>query len=267
LALAAEPAPGGQVAAEASAPSRGVELRLKPIVAQVLSADTEHAGSGLAVLYRPSEGFAVGLSGTYHWLLQRKGQSIDELLHHDVNISYPGFAQWVALLTTEMTPLRGELVIESLGPFGLAVGITGGVGAVSTRKMLMPESPTTGPASFGDTGLQLAGSAGVLARVRFGKHVAVQLGFDLLVYSSRTTTVNGCTATDLVAMDGVLRAGLPFSGIAVSRGCNLASFDGVDPGTGRNRSEDVPLGKNSVVNPSSELIRHANLSLGVSWTF
>lgn len=265
--LAAEPASDGVRELGAGTPSRGLELRLKPIAAQVLSADTEHAGSGLAVLYRPSEGFAVGLSGTYHWLSQGKGQSKDELLHYDVMPSSPMLSQWVAMATTEMTAARGELDFGSLGPFALALGITGGVGAVSTRHMLKPASDTTGPASFGDTGFQLAGSAGLLASVNLGRHFAVQVGLDLLVYGNRASTVNGCSAADLSAMDVTLRAGAALSETAVGRGCNRSSFDGVDPVTGRNRSEDVPLAKNLVLNPSSEIVRQTNLWLGVSWTF
>jgi hypothetical protein len=200
LALAADPTP----TLEAVAPSRGVELRLKPIVAQVLSAEVEQAGSGLALLYRPREGFAIGLSGTYHWLSRRPAQPTDGLPGPALDLPTPTLTQWAALVTTEMTAARGE----------------------------------------------------------------VQVGFDFLVASgSRPSTVNGCTAGDLDTMDRTARAGGLVSDVAVSGGCNVVSFSGVDAATGRNRGEDVSVAKNLVLNPSNELVRHANLSLGVSWTF
>ena len=71
-------------------------VRLAPL--QLVEADTEHAGTGLAVLYSPSEGFAVGLSGTYNWVSQRKAQPTDGMPQREEQLWSPVLSQWVAMV-------------------------------------------------------------------------------------------------------------------------------------------------------------------------
>ncbi|MHB8873329.1 MAG: hypothetical protein ACYC8T_06550 [Myxococcaceae bacterium] len=240
---------------------------MNPLVAQVGTIRSEHFASSLGVLWSPREGIAVGLTGRYYWV-SRPSPDINTLpMHWDVLPDTVLLSTWAALASSELTPIRGEFMALGAGPLELALSLNGGLGVIGTRHQLKAPSDQTGPATYGDTGVHFAGAIGAGLTATLWRGLALHLAFDVLLYSNRSSTVNGCNGTDLDLMDRTQRGGGSLEGIAVSSGCNLASFSGTDSATGLHRGNDVPLARNLVISPSAEWVKQTTLSLGASWAF
>ena len=103
------------------------------------------------------------------------------------------------------------------------------------------------------------------------RFVALRLELTDRFFASRVTTVNGCTAADLQAMDLDLRSG-GAGAVSPSANCDAASF-GVNPTTGRftltgGRSADIALASNLVKPPyQSSVVHQPSVSLGLSVQF
>ena len=250
------------------------EAVLYPGAVQVNGKFTQHYGTGAAFVYHLHENFGVQVSGQYNWYASESafnGELIDKV-RQEAQAATSLLLVGGALGGVEVTPLYGKFAWyeDSLAHFSLV--INGGAGMGWTRHQLKPASATTGDASFGDTGSKFMGSLGAGFRLQLGSRFAFRAEVRDLVYTARTDKVNGCDGTDLDVMDRTLRAGGTFLGadgspkINVSGSCKLDTFSGTDA-SGRQRSEDVPLAKNLVINPSSDVLNNVGLYLGLSFLF
>jgi outer membrane beta-barrel protein len=244
-----------------------------PGAVQVNGKFTQHYGSALGFVYHLHENFGVQVSGQYNWYASESafnGELIDKV-RQEAQAATSLLLVGGALAGVEVTPLYGKFAWyeDTLAHFSLV--INGGAGMGWTRHQLKPASATTGDASFGDTGSKFMGSLGAGFRLQLNSRVAVRLEVRDLVYTARTDKVNGCDGTDLDVMDRTLRAGGTFikdgsPAINVSASCKLDTFSGTD-NAGRQRSEDVPLAKNLVINPSSDVLNNVGMYLGISFLF
>ncbi len=88
-----------------------------------------------------------------------------------------------------------------------------------------------------------------------------------LVYTARVDRVNGCNAEDLTAMAAKVDQAQSVAGAAVSGSCQVSRFDGIDPKTNYNRSNDVPLALGLVNVPSSDVLNNLGLYVGLAYVY
>ncbi|MHB8872686.1 MAG: outer membrane beta-barrel domain-containing protein [Myxococcaceae bacterium] len=251
------------------------EAVLYPAAVQANGKFTQHFGTGATFVYHLHENFGFQVSGQYNWFASESafnGELINKV-RQEAQAATSLLLVGGALGGVEVTPLYGKFAwyADSLAHFSLV--LNGGVGMGWTRHQLKPASDQTGPATFGDTGPKFMGSLGAGFRLQLGDRFAVRLEVRDLVYTARTDKVNGCDGTDLDLMDRTQRGGGHFfnpdgsPAISVSASCKLETYDGVDEATGLNRGNDVPLARNLVINPSSDVLNNVGLYLGFSFLF
>ena len=69
------------------------------------------------------------------------------------------------------------------------------------------------------------------------------------------------------SMDDALRTGKKVTDANVGNGCNVKAFDGTDPNTHLNRSNDVTIAFNLVKTPSSDVLNNLGIYLGLGFIF
>lgn len=250
-------------------PDRGKqEIALYPTVVQVNGKYTQHLGTAISYTYHLHENFALQLLPQYNWYARESAFS-QELI--DKTSQEPLAANSLLLLWgiqagAEVTPIYGKFVFyqRHLVRFGLV--LNGGMGLGSTRHQLKP-SNASGPATYGDTGLKFLGSVGGGFRVQFGERFAIRLEVRDLVYTARVDRVNGCSVDDLAAMAARIDQGQGVRGASVSSSCDIGSFDGIDPRTNYNRSNDVPLALGLVSSRSSDVRNNVGFYAGLALVF
>ncbi len=243
------------------------ELAVYPVAAQVNGKYTEHLGTAVSYTYHLHEAFGLQLAGLYNWHATDSSFSrelIDKVSQEPLAATSL-LLQWAIEGGVEVAPLYGKFAVaEQLVHFALV--FTGGAGVASTRHQLKPGN-VGGPATFGDTGMRLAGSVGGGFRVQLGDRFAIRLELRDLLYSARVTRVNGCSSEDLSAMAAKLDQGQAVGSATVSSGCDLHRFDGIDGRTNYNRSNDIPLALNLISNPSSDVLNNIGIYAGLSFSF
>jgi outer membrane beta-barrel protein len=243
------------------------EIALYPVAAQVNGRFTEHLGTALSYTYHLHEAFGLQLVSLYNWHATDSSFSREliDKVSQEPQAATSLLLQWAIQAGVEVAPLYGKFAVaEKLVHFSLIV--TGGAGVASTRHQLKPGN-VGGPATFGDTGLRLAGSVGGGFRVQLGDRFAIRLELRDLLYSARVTRVNGCSSEDLSAMAAKVDQGQSVGSAAVSSGCDLRRFEGIDGRTNYNRSNDIPLALNLVSNPSSDVLNNVGIYAGLSFSF
>ncbi len=164
---------------------------------------------------------------------------------------------WGAQAGVEVSPLYGKFAWyeDSLAHFSFV--ITGGAGIGATRHQLKPASEQSGPATFGETGNKFLGSLGAGFRLQVGQRYAFRLELRDLVYTARVDQVNGCDSVDLAAMDAALRAGQNHLNVNTAPSCQKEKF----------QTTDVPLAKNLVATPSSDVLNNVGVYAGFAFLF
>ena len=243
------------------------ELAVYPVAAQVNGRFTEHLGTALSYTYHLHEAFGLQLVSLYNWHATDSSFSrelIDKVSQEPLAATSL-LVQWAVQGGVEVAPLYGKFAVaEKLVHFALV--FTGGAGVASTRHQLKPGN-AGGPATFGDTGLRLAGSVGGGFRVQLGDRFAIRLELRDLLYSARVTRVNGCSSDDLSAMAARLDQQQSVSSATVSSSCDVHRFEGIDGRTSYNRSNDIPLALNLISNPSSDVLNNIGVYAGLSLSF
>ncbi|MHB8873328.1 MAG: hypothetical protein ACYC8T_06545 [Myxococcaceae bacterium] len=206
--------------------NRLMEVRVNPLVAQLGTLQSEHYGSSLGVLVSPREGIAVGLTGRYFWV-SREGFDLSRYDRKEGGYSAAVLSTWAVLASSELTPVRGEFMALGAGPLELELALTAGLGVIGTRQQLKPASQQTGPATYGDTGLRFGGAVGAGLTATLWRGLALHVGFELLLYSSRTSEVNGCDGTDLDLMDRTQRGGVRSSSSRCGPGATSRASSGL----------------------------------------
>ena len=243
------------VASSALADVGTFELLAHPAQVQINGAFSQHVGVGLGFAWHPTETFAVQVSGFFN-RISVESKFSDELINKvrfEASSSKALLNTWGALMTVEVTPFQGSLGSKVVR---FSAGLFGGAGVGGTKHQLKPEN-TSGPATFGDTGVRPLVALGAGFRIQYGKHFTVRLEVRDLVYSGRIESVNGCSAADLAALNRAQYSGRLD---ALSNACDLGTFAG-------KRENDVPLANNLTKSPTNELVQNIGLQLGVGFVF
>lgn len=256
---------------ESAVPWRA-EVSLTPFTTQLNGLWVQHHGSGLQVAVAVSRRFRLLAGVTHHWSAGGSGFRTDfqDNLRVDVQ-QYPTklLAKTVLLVGSEAVLARGS-VAPLRAPHRFELVFQGLIGATSSSVELKPENArqdgSLSPPTFGEAGLRFTAGAGIGFRFEFLERFSLRAEVRSVLFSDRISRVNGCDASDLRAMDGALRGGQPVTTAAVSAGCEVGRFDGVNA-DGLRRSNDVPLALGVVRNPSSEwtALVSGQLSFGVTF--
>jgi outer membrane beta-barrel protein len=249
--------------------------------AQINGKFTQHVGVGGAYVFHLQENFGFQISGYYNAFAEESAFNTEliQKVRAEAQAATSLLNTWGALAGVEVTPIYGKFALFQNNLAHFSIVLSGGVGLGGTRHQLKPPTEAraatatmaavdASPATYGDTGLRFLGGLGGGFRLQLGKHVAFRLEVRDVVYTARVDAINGCSTGDLRAMDQATRNGMKPSTANVSASCNVSTFEGVDPKTGRNRSEDVPLANNLVKAPiSSDVLNNLGLYIGVSALF
>lgn len=271
-------ATAGLAADPESQPSHGpwrFEASITPVVGQVNDIWTKHLGIGgqLAIAMSPHMRFVVGGLWNHRWVdsgFENQLRLGLESRSGGVDLNLTLFIPAAAYAGTEFGLLSGQVAAFHF-PHRLEFTMSGVVGAVSTRAPLKPESlrvdGSISPATSADTGIRPTFGVGAGIHFEFLEQFSVRLELRQFAFAQRTTSVNGCDANDLRAMDNALRRGTPVTAATTSAGCQVETFDGTDPETGLKRSNDVPLALGLVRNPSSLFQSYLVAQVSVGATF
>ncbi len=250
------------------------EIAIYPAAVQINGKFTQTIGSFGSLIYHLQENFALQITGGYNWWNVESGFNgeLVEKYRVEAQAATSLLWTWAALGGVEVTPFNGKFVLFDgiLGRFSFI--INGGLGAGGTRHQLKPQTTradgVVSEATYGDTGVKFMGSIGAGFKVQLGEHVAIRLEVRDVVYTARMETVNGCSLTDLTAMDAAVIGGRePNTVTGLSTGCLSDSFSGVREEDGYRHSSDAKLAKNLVQTQSSDVLNNVGLYAGVSFIF
>lgn len=254
------------------------EIVLYPAQMQVNGKFTQHFGTMGSLVYHLQENFALQVTGGGNWYNVESAFNgeLVEKFRVEAQAASSLLWTWGVLGGVEVTPLYGKFALfeGTLAHFSFV--LNGGVGAGGTRHQLKPESVknnVVSPATYGDTGVRFMGSLGAGFRLQLGQRFAFRLEVRDVVYTARMEQVNGCNIDDFNAMDARINMGSVdlaedqrAGKLNVSGSCNVESFSGLDE-NGAKRSNDVPLARNLVRIPSSDVLNNVGLYLGISFNF
>jgi len=253
------------------------EVVLYPAVPQANGKFTQHVGSAASLVYHLHENFGLQITPQYNWY------SSDSAFNQELvdKVRQEGLAASTLLLNwgvqggVEVTPLYGKFAFFDSTLAQFQVVLSGGAGLGSTRHLLRPAAQDK-PASFGDTGNKFLGSVGGGFRVQLGDRFALRLEVRDLVYTARVDHVNGCSAGELGQMrdvfDRLTREQLDApdaisSQVAVSPGCQVQKFEGIDPQRNESRAYDIRQALSLVEEPSSDVLNNVSVYAGFSVLF
>lgn len=252
------------------------EFALFPVVVQLNSKFTRHAGTALHYVYHLQENFGLQLTGQYNWHSNesRFNQELIDKVREQAQAASSLLLRWGFQGGVEVTPLYGKFAFfdDKLAQFSIV--LTGAAGVGSTRHLIRPEvtNQVNGesflvPARFGDTGMKFLGTVGGGFRVQFGDAYSVRLEVRDLIYTARVDKVDGCNLADFEAMERARTSGQPFEGLGLSGSCKFQKFDGVDARTKKNYREDIILARDLVAEPSSDVLNNVSFYAGFSILF
>jgi outer membrane beta-barrel protein len=248
------------------------EVVLYPVAPQINGKFTQHFGTAASLVYHLHENFAFQLTPQFNWA---SGESSfnQELIN---KVREQAQAATSLLLVyglqggVEVAPLYGKFAFYqgTLGQFSVVLNAGAGIG---DTRMQLRAANSAGPDTFGDAGFKFLGSVGGGFRVLLGDRFALRLEIRDLIYTARVDSVDGCSASDLSALNNWFRTGfstgVPISSVTVSGGCQTQKFTGADAKTGYNFAEDIPLALNLVQSPSSDVLNNVGFYAGVSFLF
>lgn len=244
------------------------ELVLYPAAIQSNSKFTQHAGSAVSYIYHLHENFGLQVTPQYNWLASESSfnQELIDKVREEAQAATSLLLVWGVTGGVEVTPIYGKFAFYEGTLAHYTVVLNGGAGVGSTRHQLKPTNQA-GPATYGETGMKFLGSVGGGFRVLLGERFALRLEVRDLVYTARVDSVNGCNGDDLQALNQKVHDGRSVTEASVSGGCKVEKFDGNDPKTGQNRSNDVPLANGLVKDLSSDVLNNLGFYAGLAILF
>lgn len=268
----------GLAAGPESQPPHGpwrFEASITPVVGQINDLWTKHLGLGgqLAIAMSPHMRFVVGGLWNYQWAdtgFENQLRLGFESLRAGSDLNLNLFVPAAAYAGTEFGLLSGQVAAFHF-PHRFEFTMSGVAGAVSTRVQLKPVSArldgSISPSTSGDAGIRPTLGIGAGLHMEFLERFSLRLEVRHFAIAGRTSSVNGCDANDLRAMDNALRRGTPVTDAMTSVGCRVETFDGTAPDTGLKRTNDLPLALGLVRNPSSLFASYlvAQFSVGVTF--
>jgi hypothetical protein len=235
------------------------EFVLYPATAQLNGKYSQHHGTAASVLWHPTPGFALQVSGHYHWY-NRESAFTDELFGRaggQVQAATTLLSTWGVVAGFELAPMDGTLLIGDRESFHLSLLVNGGIGIGGTRLQLIGDT-AQGPARFGDTGPRFITALGAGLKVGLGRWFAVRLELRDVFFSGRIDQINGCAVGQLNEIEP------SFSPLDNSRFAVAACDDGPfsDPFHG---VRDLGLARYRLQGPpSSDIVHVVGLYLGLS---
>ena len=219
---------------------RRFEVALSPVAVQVNAGYTEHVGTFGSVTWYPHQriGFQVLGGGNWHTAPGAFGREMAEFERYESSKAM--LMTWGAFGGVEFEPVVGEFSIfgSSRVRFGLVLG--GALGAGGTRIQLRSSSA--------DTGVRFMGAVSAGVRAQLGERVTIRLGLRDILYSSKVTSVGGCSDT----VDPLRLPLDPVPGPTCRHGV---------------AGEDIPFAIALIKEPNAELLQNLQLSLGVGVLF
>lgn len=220
------------------------ELTLYPAMVQLNSTFTRHVGLALGYNYHFFERLSVLVTPFFNYLSQESGFQRELIDKGSLQAEAASalLLRYGATAGVEIVPIDGKFAFgESLlGHFSLVINV--GLGAAASRVQLSDDG-------FGDTGARFLGAIGLGARLSLGERFALRLEVRDLITTARITEINGCTHTQLTALQ---------TGSPVSASCDASAF-----------SNDTELNnaRTLLSQISSEVLNHVSFMLGVSVLF
>jgi hypothetical protein len=166
---------------------RRFEVSLSPVAVQVNAGYTEHVGTFGSVTWYPHQriGFQVLGGGNWH---TNVGDLIREMNPYQRPAIGPTMLMtWGAFAGAEFEPLVGEFSVFGSNRVRFGVVLGGALGAGGTRHQLSESSA--------DTGVRFMGAFSAGVRAQLGERVTIRLGLRDILYSSKVSSVNGCSDT------------------------------------------------------------------------
>jgi outer membrane beta-barrel protein len=248
------------------------EVVLYPAAPQINGKFTQHFGTAASLVYHLHENFAFQLTPQFNWF--NSESSFNQELINKVREQAQAATSLLLVYGlqggVEVAPLYGKFAFYegTLAQFSLVLNAGAGIG---NTRMQLRAANTAGPDTFGDAGFKFLGSVGGGFRVLLGDRFALRLEVRDLVYTARVDSVDGCSGSDLSALNNWFRTGfgngVPISSVTVGGGCQTQKFTGTDPKTGYAYAEDIPLALNLVQSPSSDVLNNVGFYAGVSFLF
>ncbi len=180
-----------------------VEVTLFPAAVQLNGKFTQTAGTFGTVSLRVREGVSLQVFGGGNWLFHdtKLNDTLQNVSHTESQLSTRVGWTWGVFIGAELEPFVGTLSVFDTAlrfSFTLGAGLGGGGGAVHV--LWANKAPL-------DADPRAMGTVSSGFRVAIGEHLVVRAEIRDVVYGTQLTTLNGCNATDVAAMDANVIAG------------------------------------------------------------
>ncbi len=231
------------------------ELTAYPITLQINSRWTEHLGMAVMGSLHLTETFAVQALLASNFLVARETPLQNEL-REKAQLQPPSapstLTRHYGILGFEMSPIYGKIAFYEGAMMSFNLIVSAGAGAVDTAVQLLGADSDRGRQVTAHAGLRAAGLVGAGFRVHLAEDWMIRVEVRDLIFSTRITRLNGCTADDLSVVAG--------TGGTVSESCRVDWFDpdyqAVDGQIAKSRADG-----------SSDTINQISAYAGVSYLF
>lgn len=230
-----------------------IEITAYPAAIQVNGKFTQHFGVAGGFVWHLHENFGLMAMGVWNYS-NRTSSFSDELLNKTATSAQSASSLLLvgaALAGVEATPFYGKFALFENHLIHFSIVLNGAAGAGSTRIGIKPENQA-GPATYGETGYRFMAEVGGGFRVKLARYVTVRLEVRDILYSANVSAVNGCNLGDLTKLDMASRMGS--APVGLGSGCNATAF----------APNDIPLAKQLVANPSSDVLNNLGMYAGMS---
>ena len=243
------------------------EISLFPAAFQMNGKFTQYWGTAAAVTWHFHENFAFQVSGQYNWFSVQSAFN-DELIDKvqvEAETASSLLWQWGAIGGVEVKPFYGKFAIYGGTLAHFSFVLNGGLGIGGTRHQLKPAN-SSGPATYGQTGLKFLSELGAGFRLQIGDMFAVRLEMRDIVYTARVDGVNGCSAGELNALYQSDKAGTlkNANSVTVGSACNVGTFFDKD---NKPVSTDIKYARDLTATASSDVLNNLGVYAGFSVLF
>jgi hypothetical protein len=196
------------------------ELTLYPLMIQLNSKFVNTDGIGLAASYAIQENFDLQILAFWNYVGQWTSITPELLVNKTrPQVSDQMILQGGAVASFEVAPIYGKFSFydKSLVQWRFVIGAGAGIGQTAVQLT----GPTPGndlPKVFGSTGLRFLGDIEAGFRLLIGERFAVRLEVRDFLLTTQVSTIDGCNAADIAAINA--NPTMP----TVSSGCNPANL-------------------------------------------
>jgi len=238
--------------------SKRAEIVLFPAAAQLNGKFTQHFGTAASFIYHLHENFGLHISPIYHWSTQESAfnRELVDKVKEQAQPATSMLLSWGVYGGVEVSPFYGKFSFYNGTLAHFSFVVNGGAGIGGTKAQLKPYNASTGPATYGSTGMKFLGEVGGGFRLQIGNRFTIRLEVRDLVYTARMDRINGCDYAEATSLSNDANA-------AVSSGCNVSGFGST--------TDDVRLNANLASNllnlPSSDVLNNVGFYAGLGFVF